>query len=160
MFRANTWLPFAGFAVIVVACGGCLPSPPPEPADESAPPVADVPFEQVPAKAGVGKQGRQLDGKSGMLVTPVQILFDTRQRVIFEIQIPQALALYQAEHGHPPKTEDEFMKQIVEANHLQLPELPDGHTYIYDAEAGQLMVRRPVDPQAADPSSADDQPDR
>ncbi len=133
-----------GLFSVFAACSGCGPLPD-EPAADSDAPAAQSPEETVLARRGVGKQGKGLEGQEGMFVTPVKILFETRQRVVFEIQIPQALALYQAEHGHWPKTEEEFMDKIVKFNGLELPELPVGHEYVYDPDQGQLMVRRPVE---------------
>lgn len=106
-------------------------------------------FEQVPAQAGVGIKGRSLDEHEGALVTPAKTLFKVRERVVFEIQIPQALALYQASEGNYPATHDEFMERIVNANNIKLPALPEQHVYLYDPESHELLVRRPA---AAAPS--------
>jgi hypothetical protein len=102
-------------------------------------------FEEIPAVAGVGKQGQKIAGRQGPLVTPISVLFEAKQRVVFEMAIPHALQLYQAEHGHFPKTQDEFMEKIVKFNAIELPELPEGHEYVYDPAEGKLMVRRPVE---------------
>jgi hypothetical protein len=132
-------------AITVWAAGsGCLPPPAAESTDPARP--ADPgPQELVPALPGVGKQGQIVGDGGGPLTTPAAALFKTQQKVVFEIQIRQALQLYQAEHGHYPKTHDEFMERIIQFNRIQLPELPAGHEYVYDPEQGQLMVRRPVD---------------
>ncbi len=102
-----------------------------------------VETERVTAEPGVGREGQTLKGKEGVLITPVKALFDTKQRVVFEMQIAPAMNLYKAEKGYPPKTEEEFMSQIIELNHIQLPELPAGQRYVYDPEKGELMVERP-----------------
>ena len=106
-------------------------------------------FEQVPAQAGVGIKGRSLDEHEGALVTPAKTLFKVRERVVFEIQIPQAMALFQASEGNYPATHDEFMERIVNANNIKLPALPEQHVYVYDPESHELLVRRPA---AAAPS--------
>ncbi len=79
------------------------------------------------AEAGVGKQGQSLKNEAGvgrMVAQPAITLFAVKQRVVFEIQIPQAMQLYQAEKGNPPKTHEEFMTRIIQANNIKLPELP------------------------------------
>lgn len=122
---------------------GCLP-PPPESVDGHQPPGEPAEQELVPAKPGVGKQGRIVAKSGGYLSTTASAFFKTKQRIVFDIQIVQAMRLYEAEHGHPPKTGDEFMDRIIRTNNIRLPELPEGHEYFYDPQAGQLMVRRPA----------------
>lgn len=116
-------------------------SPPP-----AATPAPEPATELVKAKRGVGIKGRSLDQYKGPIVTPVKALFSTKERVIFEINIPHALNLYDAANGAPPKTHEEFMEGVIKANNIKLPELPPGHEYWYDAEAKELMVKRPAAP--------------
>ncbi len=100
---------------------------------------------RVPAAVGVGIKGRRLDDPKlvKMIVTPARALFSTRERVVFEMQIPHALQLYEATNGTKPKSHEEFMQQIIQFNQIQLPELPPGQRYVYDPETGELMVERP-----------------
>ena len=111
------------------------------PAPASPPPQEDT--ERVKAEKGVGIKGRSLDQYEGVLVTPAKAYFSARERIVFEIQVPNALNLYKASEGHAPKTHDEFMKKIVQANQIKLPPLPPGHKYVYDPMTEQLMVERP-----------------
>lgn len=97
----------------------------------------------IPAGVGVGQAGRSLDEYEGVVVTPVKSLFATRERLVFEVQIPQALQLFNAVEGRNPKTHDEFMEKIVKANQIQLPELPPNNRYIYDPTTNELMVEQP-----------------
>jgi hypothetical protein len=53
------------------------------------------------------------------------------------------MRLYNGSHGTNPKTHEEFMSQIIEANNIQLPDLPSGQEYVYDPEKAELMVQRP-----------------
>lgn len=110
-------------------------------------PAADVPPEtvRVPAEVGVGVKGRKLDDPHlvQMIVTPARALFRTRERVVFEVQIPHAMQLYEATNGRKPRSHDEFMQEIIGFNQIQLPELPPGQRYVYDPESGELMVERP-----------------
>jgi hypothetical protein len=113
----------------------------------SNPPSAVAPpaeTERVVAEAGVGKQGRSLDESEGALVTPAKAYFSVRERVVFEVQIPKAISLYKATNGQAPQSHNEFMQEIVTANQIQLPALPDGHQYVYDVANEQLMVERPA----------------
>lgn len=127
---------------------GCSPTVPPEPEEPSAveAPVA-VPQAEVSepqrAEVGVGRQGRSLDDETGvgrMIAQPAVSLFAVRERVVFEIQIPQAMQLFEATEGRKPKSHEEFMQRIITANQIQLPELPAGSEYRYDPEKGELWV--------------------
>jgi hypothetical protein len=102
----------------------------------NAPPTGN----QVPAQVGVGKRGRSLDNETGVLVQPAKSLFAFAERAVFEIQIPQALKLFEATEGRKPNSDEEFMSRIIRANNIRLPELPDGQTYRYDPQRGELMV--------------------
>ncbi len=99
--------------------------------------------ERVKAEKGVGIKGRSLDQYEGVIVTPAKAYFAVRERLVFEASIPKALSLYKASEGQAPKTHDEFMEKIVQANQIKLPPLPPGHRYVYDAMTEQLMVERP-----------------
>jgi len=116
----------------------------PAPATVSLAPVAPAPAtQQVQAGVGVGQAGRSLDQYEGVTVTPVKSLFATRERLVFEVQIPQALQLFNATEGRNPKSHEEFMEKIVKANQIQLPELPPNNRYIYDPKTNELMVEQP-----------------
>jgi hypothetical protein len=96
------------------------------------------------AKVGVGAKGRDYGGP-GFITTPIQEYFRTGDRIAFEIQIPNAMKLYKAEHDNKgPKTHDEFMNIIVKENGVQLPELPPGDEYVYDPKTEQLLVKHPT----------------
>lgn len=118
------------------------------PAGDGAPENAEGgETETVKAAVGVGKQGRSLDdvdGVGGIIAQPAKTLFATKERIAFEIQIPHALELYKALQGRAPRNHDEFMREIIKANNIKLPALPDGHEYKYDPETAELMVERPA----------------
>jgi hypothetical protein len=95
------------------------------------------------AEVGVGKKGKSLEDEKGvgkMIVQPAVALFRFRQKAVFEIQIPHAMALYKASHGNFPKTQEEFDTKIIQANNIQLPELEEGQRYVYDPQTSKLMV--------------------
>lgn len=123
------------------------PAPPPPPGAVVAPPAVETPpppaTETVKAEQGVGIKGRSLDEYEGVVVTPVKTLFAFKEKAVFEIQIPQALTLFNASEGRNPTSHEEFMEKIVQANNIRLPELPEGHRYLYDPATNELMVERP-----------------
>jgi hypothetical protein len=122
------------------------PAPPPPPGAVAPPAVESPPpaeTEQVKAEQGVGIKGRSLDEYEGVVVTPVKSLFAFKEKAVFDIQIPQALTLFNASEGRNPMNHEEFMEKIVEANNIRLPELPEGHRYLYDPATNELMVERP-----------------
>ena len=95
------------------------------------------------AVAGVGKQGQSLRNDTGvakMISGPAAALFNVKQKAVLEIQIPQALQLFQATEGRLPKSHEEFMEKIVTANNLVLPELPSGAVYRFNTDKGELWV--------------------
>jgi len=101
---------------------------------------------QVKAAVGAGAKGRSLEDPKlvQMIVTPAVVLFRVEERLAYEAKVPYALKLYEAEHGRKPKTHEEFVEQILKPNQINLPELPPGHRYIYDPQAGELMVEKPA----------------
>jgi hypothetical protein len=108
-------------------------------AEQDADDVGEEPNREV-ATAGVGKKGR-FKGE-GMLRTPIRQYFRIPQKLIFDIQIPDAIRKYKAldPQGKGPRSHEEFMKEIIEPRQIQLPELPEGDRYQYDPEDEQLYV--------------------
>jgi hypothetical protein len=140
-----------------VAQPAARPSPKPAPAETVAVPAASAPVVQ-PAQAspapevemvrekaavGMGEKGRGYGGE-GFVATPIRSLWQTKERLAL-IQVEQALQLYKAGDGdgHGPKSHKEFMDKIIKANDIRLPELPQGHRYVYDPTKEELMVEQP-----------------
>lgn len=99
-------------------------------------------MEREKADVGAGRRGRDYGG--GIISEPVRSYFRIRQRAVFQIQLPQAERMYKAENdGIGPTSHEAYMRDIIEANGISLPELPEGETYFYDADQGELMVQRP-----------------
>ncbi len=135
------------------------PKPPPAPPEEAfttveqkpAPkPKAKGPESPTPppgmtmekAQVGSGDKGRGYD--QGIITTPVATYFAAKERIIFEITVPDALRAYKFEHDFKgPKTNEEFMKEVIQKYGIQLPTLPPRHSYIYDPKTEQLMVMKP-----------------
>ena len=139
---------------VLMAIVGCEQAPPaasgppvpalPTVAQPPAPAVpTPVPTETVVAEVGVGQKGRSLDEHEGPVVTPVKAYFSTKERIVFEIQIPHALNLFNATEGRMPKSHEEFMEKIIKFNQIPLPELPPNSRYIWDPQTNELMVERP-----------------
>jgi hypothetical protein len=106
--------------------------------------AASGPGNDEKAQAGVGAKGRDYGGP-GFVTTPIETLFRVEDRIAFEVQIPKAMSLYKAGHDNKgPKDQEEFMDVIIKENGVQLPDLPAGDVYWYDAEKEELMVRHPV----------------
>lgn len=97
----------------------------------------------VKADVGVGKKGASLQ-QPGILTTPVFAYFRSQEQMAFRIQVPQALNLFEAEHGYKPRSHEEFWQEIIVKNNIRLPELPPGHRYVYDPQRGELMVEIPA----------------
>lgn len=116
------------------------PPPPPPPAKGDVFPTTEL--ERVKAEVGVGKKGRDYGGT--YITEVVKARFTAEQRIVFDIQIPKAMQLYEAANGRLPKSHDEFMREIIAANLITLPELPADERYVYDPELRELQVERPT----------------
>lgn len=114
---------------------------PEERAGAAAQPADPGPMVQVKAEAGEGAKGRGYGG--GVVSEPLRQRWLLEQKIIYDIQIKHSLDLYKAEHGYAPRTHEEFMQKIIQAGQIQLPELPAGHTYVYNPETEQLEIIRP-----------------
>jgi hypothetical protein len=77
-----------------------------------------------------------------IISTPVSQYFRVQDRIILQ-QVEAAMNLYKGEHGRLPATHEEFVIDIIQANNIVLPRLPEGHTYVYDPADGVLKVRKP-----------------
>lgn len=143
MDRDSSSRAFGWTSLMVVWCFpylvGCTPPASGVPEDQSS----ESPMAAQRADVGVAKQGQKLMEHSDaqkVITGPASQLFQVRQAAIFNIQIPQALQLYQAQHGRSPSNHDEFVKQILEPNRLSLPELPNGMVYQFNPEQQELWV--------------------
>ena len=152
--------------IVITGCGGDDPFDPDRPrrgpatqlggqlapVDEQGEPVGGQPappahpppgVDTVQEKAQPGVTGKGQDYGGRLITTPVAAYFSTRERIVFNIQIPEALKLYKAFEGRAPKTHEEFMQKVIKDNSIRLPELPQDHRYVFDPETQQLMVEHP-----------------
>ncbi|MDZ4848387.1 MAG: hypothetical protein SGI77_03780 [Pirellulaceae bacterium] len=101
------------------------------------------PLEARPAEVGVGIKGQSLKDETGVgkvISQPAMVLFQTKERIAFEIQIPHALNLFKASEGRSPESHEEFIDKIIKPNQIKLPKLPEGMEYRYRPDDAQLWV--------------------
>jgi hypothetical protein len=145
-------------AILSFACVGCgdsaAPVPvPPAPAQNavSRPPdpvIATPPAPPTQYKASedhTAKGMKAAEIGKGVISTPTKIYLRIPDKLVFE-QVTHALNLYRASNGDFPKTQEEFMREIIAANNLKLPELPAGSSYVYRPAEGELMIEEPAKP--------------
>ncbi len=148
MVRPLSW----GLMVGCLLALGCEPPPAAPPAANTSEPVGEA----VKAGVGVGQQGRSLDKDTGvqqMISAPVSVFFKVKERIAFDIAVPQAVNLFQASEGRFPKSHEEFMDKIIKANRIVLPQLPEGMTYRFHPDTGELWVHPLAESPAAAPSA-------
>lgn len=139
--RAWSLLLVAG---ICLGCDSAGVVPVHKPEVQAPPPAQPAPapeMVQEKAEVGVGEKGSDLG--AGLVSTPVKAYFLTKERIVFTIQIPKAMQLFEAEKNRKPQSHEEFMEQIIKFNAIPLPSLPPNSRYIYDPETGELMVEHP-----------------
>ena len=125
----------------------------PATAADNAPPTAadNAPLTAAPGKefikadVGIGEKGRGYGG--GLITTEVKAYWTAKEHLTL-LNLQHALDLYRANdpNGKGPKTQDEFMKKVVKENDIKLPELPEGHRYVYDPHTEELLVEQPKAP--------------
>lgn len=131
----NRWRIWSFTAALIAVVAGCGESDK-TPGGNAKSPAAKT--ELVPAVPGVGEKGRGLE--DGPVGTPIKTLFRVQEWAALKIQLASAMRLYQAENGHYPGTEKEFMARIIKANSIKLPALPPGSKYVYDAKRAAQMT--------------------
>lgn len=144
--------------LVLLGCGGepgpapsvgdseATPPPPPPPpvgAPTDAPPADDAEATR-PAEVGVGRKGHGYG--TGPVATPLAARWRAAERLIFDVQIPHAMNLFKGAHGRAPDSHEEFMKEIIDSNQIDLPELREGERYQYDPATEQLTVVGPRAP--------------
>ena len=119
------------------------PAAAPVPPPAAPAPAPEVEMVREKAAVGMGEKGRGYGG-DGFISTPIKTLWQTKERLAL-MQIDQAIQIYKASdgEGHGPKSHQEFMDKIIKAHHIPLPELPQGHRYVYDPAKEELLVEQP-----------------
>ncbi len=92
-----------------------------------------------------GKEIVKLDAKVTDPITgPLEILKKAKVELP-TLAIEHALNLYNAAEGRFPQSHEEFMTQIITANNIRLPALPDGLQYQYDVAGHRLVIVNTAD---------------
>jgi hypothetical protein len=116
-------------------------SNPGSPNPNEPPPVTDAPREVSDLDPAKGKKSRAAGGYLGAVAGA---RFYAEHSMIFN-NMKHALELYNGTEGRYPKSHEEFMKVIIQANQIALPALDPGVEYIYVPEDHKLKVWRPED---------------
>jgi hypothetical protein len=103
------------------------------------------PMPDQEAAVGVGLKGNSLDdiGENdprGIIAYPAIAYFKTKEKIVFEIQLPHACNIWEAINGRNPRNHEEYMRVIVDENKIKLPELPYGMVYEYRPDTNKLWV--------------------
>jgi hypothetical protein len=88
-------------------------------------------------RSGIGIQGQGYG--DGLITTPVREYFSIRDRIVYD-QIRHDLDIWKALNGRFPKDPEEFEREILKPANIELPELPNGKTYYYDGQKGELYM--------------------
>jgi len=132
------WLTLAGLLLLCGAAGGCSDG---QPSAKPRPTTTDIgEFNPDGGQEIVPLEANVTDPVTG----PLEILKKVRIQLP-SLQIEHALNLYNATEGNYPKTHEEFMTQIIQANRLALPQLPADLQYQYDVANHQLLIVRAAD---------------
>lgn len=92
-----------------------------------------------------GKDVVKLEAKvSDPITGPLEILKKERVELPM-LAIEHALNLYNAAEGRFPQSHDEFMTQVIAANNIRLPVLPNGLQYQYDVVGHRLVIVNTAD---------------
>ncbi|REJ67487.1 MAG: hypothetical protein DWQ31_11160 [Planctomycetota bacterium] len=86
---------------------------------------------------------------AGLVATPISAYFGVKAK-IQRIQIDQALRLYKSTNGRLPSDHDEFLREIIVANKIELPPLKSGETYRFDPDEGDIGTLMIVSEQKSD----------
>ena len=139
----------------LLACGGCgseaeqLPELPKGPEPSTPAPVVETRPESVP----LGQSTRQTQSAIGGAYRSSLARIDN-------YAITHQLNLYQAEHGHYPRSNEEFHEKFMKGYQIPYPEMEEGYELVYDPEENaiyQKLIKEPEEMEA-DPA-ADSSPD-
>lgn len=131
-----------GLLFCVVFCGCSEGNQPANPATpKSVPPTNQIGEYDPNAGLQVVTPDAQV---TDPITGPLEILKNVRVQLP-TLQIEHALNLYNAAEGNYPKSHDDFMRDIIQANRLVLPQLPADLLYQYDVTNHKLVIVRAAD---------------
>lgn len=90
---------------------------------------------------GKGEYGVTSEEPMSIITVPISTYFKAQERAVFDMQIPQAMNLFNGAEGRYPNSEQEFFQRIINDNQIQLPKLPEGDSYFYDVPSHTLMIK-------------------
>ena len=113
---------------------------------ETKPVEPVAPEARKTAEVGDGSKGqyRQKFGRMSIFDTTIGTMYRTKENLTYNVLIPQAMKLYQANNDRFPRTHEEFMKEIIQPNNIKLPDLKDGCRYEYNPQKAELEVVYPI----------------
>lgn len=149
-----TWRLGVCFAVCTVGsfagCTGEVESMPDMPRAEE-PAVTDSPVVEQREAVPLSQPARRHEG--GGLSGAVINARRQAQAFVDSEPIDHAIRLYHASNGRYPKSHEEFMKQVMEPNHMRLPEAEEGYELRYNPEDHRVW-QYPIEPeQVEEPES-------
>lgn len=90
---------------------------------------------------------KKIDGDPIMapITVPIEVYLGIKWRVS-AITVQNAINNYKGldPKGKGPATQEEFMREVIEKNGINLPPLPAGHRYVYDPKQEALLVEKPT----------------
>ncbi len=124
---------------VVFLCFGCVP---PKTAQEKPKPKPIVGETTQDIGEFDPNSGDEVsDGKVELnIVTGAAGAYGPAVQKISNIQITQAVNLFNAAEGRYPKDHEEFMSEVIKKNNIRLAMLPHGSAYKYDVENHALVV--------------------
>ena len=129
-------------ATLIITGLGC--SGPEKPEVEAKRPKKSI-FKQRTQEVGEfdPKAGKQISDSKIKATNPLLAgleAYGPAAEKVTKLAVDHHLNIYNALHGHYPKDHEEFMREIIKKNNLQLPKLPYGNTYQYDVANHKLVV--------------------
>jgi hypothetical protein len=129
--------------VVVQAPQFAAPAPPAPPGAAKPMPLA-TPEADVAREVASSTQTAKGKYEVNIFTQPASAYFTVKDQVVFQVQIPKAMQIYDLTKGRKPTSHDEFMAEIIGRNGIKLPELLPDHRYVYDPKRGELMVEKPM----------------
>lgn len=131
------------FCVLLCSAGvlfsGCVPAPKAEEKPKPKPIVGQTTQNIGEFDPDAGEEVS--DGKIELnMVTGAAGAYGPLVQKVSNIQIVQAVNLFNAAEGRYPKDHEEFMTKVIKRNNIRLPMLPHGSAYKYDVQNHALVV--------------------
>lgn len=141
-------LPFtfhlAVFVAVLAMTAGCSSSKTSTPQEMPTPEDTSI-FKQRTQEVGEFDPGagKQVSDSKVQATSPLLAgvkAYGPLAEQVAKLGVDHSLNLFFATNGRYPKDHDEFMREIIKKNNLQLPKLPYGASYEYDVANHKLIV--------------------